>query len=108
MIFRELLNELSKLNDEQLNQEVIIIPTGYAAECPVEFDGFEPFKGNVEFVVPKGDIVFMETPDSPISSSASSGCFDTYEDCPDESMYSEKDIIVHSGFPYLRISNPED
>ena len=58
--FRELLLTLQDLSDEQLRQEVMIIPTGYCSEVPVDIDGFSPFSGKIELAISKGDIIFVE------------------------------------------------
>ena len=104
MTFRDLLNEMSRLTDEQLNQEVKIIPTGYAVECPVDFGGFEPFPGKIELDVPKGDIVYIDE-DNYVAGVSLGGTFDS-SDAP-EQEYSDEEVAVRAGMPYLKISNAD-
>ena len=115
--FRELLISLQNLSDVQLDQEIMIIPTGYCSDAGVEIDGYSPFTGNLELAISKGIIVFEDGNDSPQCGSGISGCSDTddwdlSEDelkqalNPDggDSVYT---VILGSNLPYLRISNKE-
>ncbi len=117
--FRDLLLTLQNLCDEQLRQEIKIIPTGYCSEAPVEIDGFSPFSGKVELAISKGDIIFDEGFDSPQCGCGVSGCSDTEEwDIPaseltsslenGEVMYPKESVLLGPGRPYIRIANLQD
>lgn len=117
--FRELLNSLHTLSDEQLCQEIKIIPTGYCSEVPVDIDGFSPFSGKIELAISKGDIIFDEGLDSPQCGCGVSGCSDTEEwDIPasklasgfgpGEVLYSKGSVLLGPGLPYIRIANLQD
>lgn len=114
--FRDLLNSLKNLSDNQLDQEVMIIPTGYCSAAEVEINGYSPFSGNIEIAVSKGDIVYDEGVDSPMCGRCTAGCSDVEEwSTPaselqkelsdDESLYSQEDVALGAGLPYIRISN---
>lgn len=114
--FRDLLISLQNLSDEQLCQEIKIIPTGYCSEVPVDIDGFSPFSGKVELAISKGDIIFDESLDSPQCGSGVSGCSDTEEwDFPaselassletGEVLYPKDSVYLAPGLPYIRIAN---
>lgn len=79
--FRDLLLTLQNLSDEQLRQEIKIIPTGYCSEAPVEIDGFSHFSGKVE-----------------LASSLETG----------EVLYPKASVLLGPGLPYIRISNLHD
>ena len=51
--FCDLLLTLQNLSDKQLCQEIMIIPTGYCSEVPVNIDGFSPFSGKIELAISK-------------------------------------------------------
>ena len=117
--FRDLLIALQALSDKQLDQEIMIIPTGYCSAVPVEIDGYSPFTGKVELVVSKGGIIYDEGLDSPQCGGGISGCSDTEEWvmpvselesalAPGEVLYSKDDVILGPGLPYIRIANIED
>lgn len=114
--FRELLTSLQNLSDSQLDQEVIIIPTGYCSEAPVEIDGFSPFHGGIEIAVSKGDVIYDEGIDSPMCGGCTAGCSDVEEwDTPasvlakdldeDEVLYGKDEVVLGANLPYIRISN---
>ena len=117
--FRDLLLTLQDLSDEQLRQEVMIIPTGYCSEVPVDIDGFSPFSGKIELAISKGDIIFVEGLDSPQCGCGVSGCSDTEEwEIPaselassleaGEVLYPDESVLLAPGLPYIRISNLHD
>ena len=117
--FRDLLFSLQNLSESQLDQEIMIIPTGYCSAAAVEIDGYSPFTGKVELAVSKGDIIFDEGLDSPQCGCGVSGCSDTEEWgmpvselaselAPGDVLYSKDDVILGPGLPYIRIANVED
>lgn len=114
--FRDLLNTLQTLSQQQLDQEVMIIPTGYCSGAEVDIDGYSPFKGEVRIDISKGDIIYDEGIDSPMSGGGVSGTTDVEEwDTPasvlakdfaeGELLYSTSDIVLKPGLPYIRIGN---
>ena len=116
--FRDLLNTLQTLSQQQLDQEVKLIPTGYCTDVPVEIDGFSPFTGEIELTVSKGRIIYEEGSDMPFCGGGVAGCSDTEEWAipeselvddlqKDEHLYSPKDVILEADTPYLRIKNRE-
>ena len=117
--FRDLLHSLQTLSDGQLDQEIMIIPTGYCSAASVEIDGYSPFTGIVELAVSKGDIIYHEGVDTPQCGGGVSGCSDTEdwvmpvselesELAPGDVLYSKDDVILGPGLPYIRIANVED
>lgn len=117
--FRNLLLALQALSDKQLDQEIMIIPTGYCSAVPVEIDGYSPFTGKVELAVSQGDIIYDEGLDSPQCGGGVSGCSDIEEWdmpvselesalAPGDVLYSKDDVILGPGLPYIRIANAED
>jgi len=117
--FCDLLLTLQNLSDKQLCQEIMIIPTGYCSEVPVNIDGFSPFSGKIELAISKGDIIFDEGLDSPQCGCGVSGCSDTEEwDIPaselasgfgpGEVLYSKGSVLLGPGLPYIRIANLQD
>lgn len=117
--FRDLLLSLQSLSDEQLRQEIKIIPTGYCSEVPVDIDGFSPFSGKVELAISKGDIIFDKGLDSPQCGCGVSGCSDTEElDFrasklassleTSEVLYPKESVLLAPGLPYIRILNLHD
>lgn len=116
--FRDILNTLQALNDQQLDQEVKLIPTGYCTDVPVEIDGYSPFMGEIELAISKGRIIYEEGSDMPFCGGGVTGCSDTEEWAipeselatdlrKDEQLYSPKDVILEANTPYLRIKNKE-
>ena len=117
--FRDLLISLQSLSDAQLDQQVMIIPTGYCSAAAVEIDGFSPFTGKIEIAISKGDIIYEEGADTSQCGGCASGCSDTEEWAtpaselkkemgPDEKLYSNNEIVLSPGLPYIRISNFEE
>jgi hypothetical protein len=117
--FRDLLFSLQNLSESQLDQEIMIIPTGYCSAAAVEIDGYSPFAGKVELAISKGEIIFDEGLDSPQCGCGVNGCSDTEEWgmpiselaselAPGDVLYSKEDVILGSGLPYIRIANVED
>ena len=108
--FRDLLNALSFLSESQLDQEVMIIPTGYCTAAPLEIDGYSPFTGTIELDVSKGSIIQDEGLDSPQCGGGVAGCYDSGECLDDLSDEEKKEfisaghVILSPGLPYLRIS----
>ncbi len=107
--FRDLLNALSSLSNSQLDQEMMIIPTGYCTAAPLEIDGYSPFTGAIELAVSKGFIIQDEGLDSPQCGGGVAGCFDSGE-CLDDLSPEERDefistghVVLSPGLPYLRI-----
>ncbi|MCQ2148713.1 MAG: hypothetical protein MJZ16_14540 [Bacteroidales bacterium] len=116
--FRDLLNTLKTLSQKQLDQEVMIIPTGYCSAAEVEIDGFSPFKGEVTLGISKGDIIYEEGVDSPMCGGGISGTTDVEEwDTPaselakdlseGEELYSQDSVVLGPGLPYIRIANKD-
>lgn len=103
MTFRSLLLTLGKLSDEQLDQEIRIIPTGYCSDVPVNIDGYSPFAGEIDLAISDGDIIFDDGSDAPACCCSVAGCFDSGE-C-EGSCSSEGDVVLKAHMPYLRISN---
>ena len=103
--FRDLLNSLKSLSESQLDQEVLIIPTGYCSAAPLEIDGYSSFNGSVGIDIAKGDIVFDEGSDSPQCGCGVSGCLDLGE-VPEDVVetFEDAEIILKSGQPYIRIA----
>ncbi len=117
--FRDLLFSLQNLSESQLDQEIMIIPTGYCSAAAVEIDGYSPFTGKVELAVSKVVIIFYGGFDSPQGGCSVSGCSDTEEWgmpvselaselAPGDVLYSRDDVILGPGMPYISIANVED
>lgn len=117
--FRDLLESLKTLSEQQLDQQIKIIPTGYCSDSPVEIDGFSPFQGGISLDIAKGEVIYEEIEDSPMCGSGITGCSDVEEwDTPasvivgslreGEQLYSKEDVVLPAGMPYIRISNKEE
>lgn len=117
--FRDLLYSLQNLTNAQLDQEIMIIPTGYCTEVPVDIDGYSPFSGKIELAISMGNVIYEEGADSPQCGSGFCGCSDTEEwDIPaneleaglepGEQLYSKEAVVLGPRLPYIRIANLHD
>ena len=95
--FRDLLQAIQGLSEAQLDQEVVIIPTGYCSAAPLDVNGYSAFVGSVEVAEAKGNIVCDEA-------FGTSGVLDMGEVEPDaQEGLAEAEVILPAGAAYLRI-----
>lgn len=102
--FRNLLEAIQGLSDSQLDQEVVIIPSGYCSAAPLEINGYSAFSGSVEIAIAKGDIVYDETPDGPYCGCGTEGVLDLGElDSEAKAEMEDAEVILPAGAAYIRI-----
>jgi hypothetical protein len=106
--YRDLLKQLQQLNEQQLDQEVRLMPEGYCNLAPMESGIYEELNINLEVKVSSKGLVWHEATCPAAACGADVGGIVSVEDLEAEEIDAPNVTItelIAPGEPYIKITD---